>query len=347
MDTERTTSLFTTASIVISVVFPSLASFVVALRLFVKHRQRQSLYWEDWTIIACVLLCWAISIDIWIFAPIVGINMTRIPQRDAALTISKFLWVNEMPFSIVLGLVKISILLFYARLFSASLFKQVSWAMIIIITMWTIAILLVSIFKTNPVSGIWTNPEETYAINDSAYVISVAAMSLAFDCIILIMPIFVIRKLQMPLRRKIGVMLVFWLGALCCVCGAARLRLSYESVHDYTSSLNEYYKLNQAHIWAQLEPNVSVVAASLPMLRPLFSTDQGGIGSWLSSKFSVFRFRSSSNTEISTGNSKRFGNLGSVVGYARSPGDTESTRELNGIISVRHDIELGYYEVPR
>ncbi|KAF2462568.1 uncharacterized protein BDR25DRAFT_198610, partial [Lindgomyces ingoldianus] len=207
---------------------------------------------------------WGLSIILWVMGPTIGINRIRMSPEEAALETFK------IPFSIVLGMVKISVLLFYQRLFSVSIFPRVVWFMIVVIAMWTITILLVSIFKTNPISGIWTNPEETYVIDDAAYSIAVAAMSLGFDVIVLLVPLLVIRTLKMSYRNKIAVMMSFWLDGLCCVAGAARLQLLYQGVHSVTDNPNAYANLTKAFVWAELEPNASVMAASLPMLRPLF-----------------------------------------------------------------------------
>jgi hypothetical protein len=163
-------------------------------------------------------------------------------------------------------------------------------------------------------------------------------MSLGFDVIILLMPLFVIWKLQMPVLRKVAVMMIFWLGALCCVAAGVRLHLLNKAVHGVTDNANAYADLTTAFVWAELEPNASVMAASLPMLRPLFSSEDN---SGFTSIFSGWRIRVSS----------LFNNGRSSQGYAKTKSETdaESTRELtvkHGGISVAHDIELGYYNVP-
>ncbi|KAF2706112.1 hypothetical protein K504DRAFT_73421 [Pleomassaria siparia CBS 279.74] len=351
MTIDPTYSLFTPTLIVVSAVFPALATVVVGLRFYVKRIKRQDLYWDDWTILASLALCWGISLSLWIMAPRIGITRVEIPPREAALQTFKFFWINEIPFSIALGLVKISVLLFYARVFTTTILRKVAWTLIIIIAMWSIAILLVSIFKTNPISGIWSHPEDSYVIDDAAYAIAVASMSLGFDVIILSMPLFVIHSLQMPLLRKLAVMMIFWLGALCCVAAGARLHLLNKSIHSVTDNPNAYANLTKAFVWAELEPNASVMAASLPMLRPLFSGDESGLGSW----FSVWRTRVSSlfsRRSTQKSGSSSIGTFGGSVGrssqgYTQTKSDTESTRELNreNEISVRHDIELGHYDI--
>jgi hypothetical protein len=186
MTVDPTFSLFTPALIVVSVVFPVLATVTVGLRFYVKHMRKVSLYWDDWTILISLVhaalplnfgeanrttqaLCWSLSIITWVMAPSIGINHVKMSPDKAALETFKvrachstllpgvkqnitpmlqYFWINEIPFSIVLGLVKISVLLFYGRIFPIPLFRKAVTAMVAVIAGWTIAILLVRLPST-------------------------------------------------------------------------------------------------------------------------------------------------------------------------------------------------------
>lgn len=177
-------------------------------------------------------------------------------------------------------------------------------------------------------------------------------MSLGFDIIILAMPIFVIRSLHLPKARKFAVIAIFWLGAFCVVCAAARLHLLNGSIHSVTDNPNAYANLTIAFVFAEMEPNASVMAASLPMLRPLFAGDEKGPGSWWRSRFSsASRNNGASSTGNSGGTSVLFKHPGGdSTGYVKAASLNDSTRNLNAgsgneDICVRHDIELHYYPV--
>jgi hypothetical protein len=177
-------------------------------------------------------------------------------------------------------------------------------------------------------------------------------MSLGFDAIILVMPIFVIRTLHLPTSRKLACIAVFWLGAFCVVCAAARLHLLNKSIHSVTDNPNAYANLTIAFIFAEMEPNASVIAASLPMLRPLFVHDGKGPGSAM---FSGWRNKISFPSRKSKSSSLRTTSDSSIVfkhpggfshGYAKAASLSDSTRALKPgaeNIHVRHDIELGNY----
>jgi len=101
MTIDPTYSLFTPTLLVVSVVFPTLATFVVGLRLYVKRVKRQQFYLDDWTVIISLvvllylcrnieltsqqILCWSLSLNLWIMAPKIGITRVKIPPERAAL----------------------------------------------------------------------------------------------------------------------------------------------------------------------------------------------------------------------------------------------------------------------
>ena len=65
---------------------------------------------------------------------------------------------------------------------------------------------------TDPISGAWKGGHLRYDFQ--AFAQAIAGMSMVFDVIVLIFPLPAIRALQMPVRRKIQVAGIFWLGGL-------------------------------------------------------------------------------------------------------------------------------------
>ena len=63
-------------------------------------------------------------------------------------------------------------------------------------------------------SGHW-NPEGNYTvINSGTFLLSHASIDLILDIMILCLPLPMITKLQMPFRRKVVLVAIFWLGFL-------------------------------------------------------------------------------------------------------------------------------------
>ena len=70
------------------------------------------------------------------------------------------------------------------------------------------------IFAADPVSSVWNPLAPKLRYDYSAFALAVAGMSMVFDVIVLCFPLQPIRHLQIPIRRKVTIMGIFWLGAL-------------------------------------------------------------------------------------------------------------------------------------
>lgn len=78
------------------------------------------------------------------------------------------------------------------------------------------------------------------------------------------------------MKRKISIIGIFWLGGFVCVSAIIRFVFLYNSIFRLTNlGKNQYSTITRAFIWAEIEPNTSVIAACLPTFGPLFK--EGGI----------------------------------------------------------------------
>jgi hypothetical protein len=134
-----------TVSVVVSVTILALIS--VALRLFSRRIKGQPLWWDDFMIIfsmvctvqlisrdcssADVLQCWNLVVVGFIFAMHgcgMGIHADLLDPADIVM-MAKWLVVAEVLYAFNLGWTKISILLFYQRIFGdgVTYFKRMAW----------------------------------------------------------------------------------------------------------------------------------------------------------------------------------------------------------------------------
>ncbi|RAL13350.1 uncharacterized protein BO97DRAFT_423558 [Aspergillus homomorphus CBS 101889] len=86
-----------------------------------------------------------------------------------------------------------------------------------------------------------------------------SSINAASDLIILALPQFRIWRLQMPLRKKIGVSAIFLLGLFACAC--AILRLAY-GIILLSETSNRVYWL--AGVWVVPELTAGIIAGCLP-----------------------------------------------------------------------------------
>ncbi|TGO87297.1 hypothetical protein BPOR_0236g00200 [Botrytis porri] len=113
--------------------------------------------------------------------------------------------------------------------------------------------------------------------NDTAFGLAQVATSFTLDILVLCLPIPAISRLNMKRNRKMAIIMIFWLGAFCAVASIVRTVLLRESIQEVISS-NAYARVaNQSkqYIFLVVEPNVSILAASLPTYGPLFTSGKG------------------------------------------------------------------------
>lgn len=88
-------------------------------------------------------------------------------------------------------------------------------------------------------------------------------MNIITDIAIFIVPMPVLKELQLPKRQRMALMIVFGLGSFVCLTSVLRLKSLYEiSVASDTTWVN-----GAAAAWSSLEVNVGIICASLPTLR--------------------------------------------------------------------------------
>lgn len=128
------------------------------------------------------------------------------------------------------GAVRISILLFYLRIFG-TVNHTVRWAVRIMLALTACYIIIYSImpgFICRPIRLVWMLLERTPENCNSnewyyQYTVSLYAASVAFDVILLTIPIIPVWNLQTSWQKRVGAIAMFSLGASSCVAAAYKL----------------------------------------------------------------------------------------------------------------------------
>lgn len=114
---------------------------------------------------------------------------------------------------IPLTAVKISILVFYKRIFNINTFRRVVIGTIGLVASWGTIIFLLLLFLYDPIDAAWgaSIGRPSYDVAKLGY--GQMGSSIALD-VLLCLPVPRIYRLHLDRKRKIAVMLIFWLGAL-------------------------------------------------------------------------------------------------------------------------------------
>lgn len=117
---------------------------------------------------------------------------------------------------------KLSILTFYRRLTSSVLSRPLLitiWASIVFVAAFGPACILALIFTCSPVEAYWyrftvswLRTHKYHCTDEVAYLVTVITISTIQDFIACLLPLFVVCKLRLPVRQKLGLAFVFLLG---------------------------------------------------------------------------------------------------------------------------------------
>ncbi|KAL7782516.1 hypothetical protein V8C37DRAFT_397865 [Trichoderma ceciliae] len=256
----------TVISSVIALMVLSAAS--VALRIVAKISVKAKLQLDDYFLFAALIVAWGTGI-ITILACYKGIGKHIWNPTVQLEEVFRILWAYEFLYGSVIPLTKLSLILFYYRLFHVSTFRKVLWVVLFLVVGWWVAILVVAIVQCQPYSYFWNQYVDPTAtgrcINISAFFIGNGAASVATDFIILLTPIPMVWNLQMPTMQRLSVLGIFFLGGFVCVAGVVRIYFLLQMF----KSADLTWNMSQAFIWSTVEPNIGIVCACLPTLRPI------------------------------------------------------------------------------
>ena len=126
----------------------------------------------------------------------------------------KALYAAAIVYNISITLPKVSVLLFYARVFTTQSkpFKYALWCSHFLVASWLISITSVTVFGCNPIKKIWLLTTPGHCHPNSVLWLVNAISSVVIDLILLLLPLPTLWHLQMKSSRKILIMAVFICG---------------------------------------------------------------------------------------------------------------------------------------
>ncbi|KAF7558016.1 hypothetical protein G7Z17_g316 [Cylindrodendrum hubeiense] len=198
-----------------------------------------------------------------------GKDIWNVPADDITKFLYLFFW-DELLYLGVLPVTKISILLFYLKIFPGAGFRIACFIFIGLNVAYFIAFELVSIFQCTPIEGAWRAwdkefPAECRNINMQGWM--AAIINIVLDLGTLILPLRELWRLNMSWRKKIQIILMFCVGFFVTIVSIVRLQslASYATTHNITQ---DYVEVGY---WSTIEVPVGIICACMPAIRSLFS----------------------------------------------------------------------------
>ena len=119
---------------------------------------------------------------------------------------SEFFYVSSV------GIVKASILMYYKRIFINRGFVRAAYLMLVAVCAWMVAFFFSTLFQAMPVYGNWIATGHT--IDLRAMLLGEAVTDIALDLLILSLPVFVIKRVNITFERKVMGTAIIGLGIL-------------------------------------------------------------------------------------------------------------------------------------
>lgn len=136
---------------------------------------------------------------------------------DTITRFGRFFYIMEVFYFAMVTLLKTTFLFFYLRIFRTVGTRRILWATQIINALFGVAFVFAAAFQCSPVSYFWTKwdgEHEGKCININALAWANAIVSIILDFWMLAIPLSKLPKLQLHWKRKVGVALMFCVGAL-------------------------------------------------------------------------------------------------------------------------------------
>lgn len=144
-----------------------------------------------------------------------GVHFYDIPPGTNPVNGLIWLYFVGAIYNTVLAFVKQSVLLFLLRIAGLNNLVRIGCWLTSVFNMFEMAaVFLVVIFQCSPVSSFWHPELGQNCIDQKAFAISTAVLTIFTDVVVVALPFYVFLGLQMDRKKKIALIMVFSLGLL-------------------------------------------------------------------------------------------------------------------------------------
>ncbi|KZL80834.1 cfem domain-containing protein [Colletotrichum incanum] len=274
---------------IIGIVFLVLGLLAFFLRVMAKlFLGGQSWGAEDWVMLLAVAMMIPLnSLSVPISQVALGKDIWNVHPDDITQFLYMFYW-DELLYLGALPVTKISILLFYLKIFPKREIRLSCWVLIGLNVVYFIVFELISIFQCIPVEGAWRAWDEEFParcnnINIQGWAAAIA--NILLDLATLILPLRELYNLSLSTKKKVMVMMMFCVGFFVTIVSVVRLHslASYATTNNATrksSILSKQVEVGtnktvedyvEVGYWSTIEVPVGIICASMPAIRSLFS----------------------------------------------------------------------------
>ncbi|KAG0633165.1 hypothetical protein HOY80DRAFT_1141627 [Tuber brumale] len=253
------------------------AIVIVSGRIYSRAFVAGGLGGDDYAMVgaAIVLMCSAGMMSYGVKQAGIGKHLLDL-DRDEILSLLKITYALPIVHTLGLFPIKMSLILFYRRLFGPNRSMQrVVKGFMIFETIHTLASSIGFIFICTPVHSWWNifrRAQDCPTLRQTmAIYVGVRAVSVLTDILVVLLPMRLVWGLKVSVGQKIGLATIFGLGVLTCI--AAILRLAF--LPKLLLSLDIPWNVVPVSLLGRAEQCLGMITASIPALTALISKSRG------------------------------------------------------------------------
>ncbi|KAL0931313.1 CFEM domain-containing protein [Colletotrichum truncatum] len=192
-------------------------------------------------------------------------------EPSAVTEFFKMLFASQVLYLTGLMVIKASILFFFLRIFPAPGVRKILWATQAVNFVVGLVYVSLTFAQCRPLSMYWTGWDKDHSqvcFDFNKLILTHASINIAMDVWMLILPLTQLYKLNLVLRKKVGVMLMFSVGLFLAAVSAIRIH----TMVRFMKASNVTSEALWVYVWTFTELCVGVFVACLPSAGHLWRT---------------------------------------------------------------------------
>ena len=133
---------------------------------------------------------------------------------------------------------KLSILSFYARIFTVRRFRYAVIIVGVICIAWFIGGIVPTVVQCAPIEQVWIGDENRSCVNINQMFTAITISNLLTDVLVLCLPITTVWNLKLEVKTRVALVCIFLMGGLVCVCSLIRIITPTWVERDFTGAFH-------------------------------------------------------------------------------------------------------------
>ncbi|KAJ5488846.1 hypothetical protein N7539_003736 [Penicillium diatomitis] len=252
--------------VAVNCIFLSLALISLGVRIWTRCFVVRNFRWDDYLMImALILSCILSALTLDMLNWGLGKHMWDVPMSSVTPKFLKLNVIAAIIYCAATGFTKISVLIFYLRIFPSRNFHFAVWTIVFIAGGYSVASIMANIFSCNPIPKSWDLTITTGScMNRPVFYFANAGLGIFTDFATVAVPIPWLRRLQMPIRQKIAVAVILAMGCFVGIVSCIRLG----SLYTLLTSPDLTWATTDALMWCTIELNLGIFGGCVTAIRP-------------------------------------------------------------------------------